>query len=351
MQHPCAADAPHHSKRSNNNMQSVNRIAALCAAVLFAAGSVGVMAQTRSAAAPAYPNKPIRLIVAFDAGGSTDIIARLVGQKLSERIGQQVIVDNRGGAGGTLGTELAAKASGDGYTLTMGTTSTHVIAPSIYPNVKYDPVKDFTPITLVASTPYLLVVHPGVQAKSLKEFVALVKSQPGKLNYASAGAGTTTQLAMEMLKQVAGIDIVHVPYKGNGPAGTAVIGGQVQALFGSMPAVLPHAKAGRVRPLAVGTMKRSSALPDVPTVAESGFPGFEVSLWLGFFAPKGTPEPVIRKLHQELTAIATSGEMKAQFEKNGADPVTTTQAELAKLLKDELAKYAKVIKAAGVQLK
>jgi tripartite-type tricarboxylate transporter receptor subunit TctC len=190
-----------------------------------------------------------------------------------------------------------------------------------------------------------------VQAKSLKEFVALVKSQPGKLNYASAGAGTTTQLAMEMLKQVAGIDIVHVPYKGNGPAGTAVIGGQVQALFGSMPAVLPHAKAGRVRPLAVGTMKRSSALPDVPTVAESGFPGFEVSLWLGFFAPKGTPEPVIRKLHQELTAIATSGEMKAQFEKNGADPVTTTQAELAKLLKDELAKYAKVIKAAGVQLK
>jgi tripartite-type tricarboxylate transporter receptor subunit TctC len=315
-----------------------------CAALMLAAGSASALAQ-------AYPTKSIRLIVAFDAGGSTDIIARLVGQKLSERIGQPVIVDNRGGAGGTLGTELAAKAIGDGYTLTMGTTSTHVIAPSIYPNVKYDPVKDFTPITLVASTPYLLVLHPSVQAKSLKEFIGLVKSQPGKLNYASAGAGTTTQLAMEMLKQAAGLDIVHVPYKGNGPAGTAVMGGQVQALFGSMPAVLPHAKAGRVRPLAVGTMKRSSALPDVPTVAESGYPGFEVSLWLGFFAPKGIPDPVVKKLYDELTAIAKSAEMKTQFERNGADPVTTTQAELAKLMKAELEKYSKVIKAAGVQLK
>jgi tripartite-type tricarboxylate transporter receptor subunit TctC len=335
-------------------MGKTTRVAvAGCFAALLAAASGAVWPQSSRAkdAAQAYPTKPIRLIVAFDAGGSTDIIARLVGQKLGERIGQQVIIDNRGGAGGTLGTELAARATGDGYTLTMGTTSTHVIAPSIYPNVKYDPVKDFTPITLVASTPYLLVVHPGVQAKSLKEFIALVKSQPGKLNYASAGAGTTTQLAMEMLKQVTGMDIVHVPYKGNGPAGTAVIGGQVQALFGSMPAVLPHAKAARVRPIAVGTAKRSSALPDVPTVAETGFPGFEVSLWLGFFAPKGTPEPVIRKLHQELIAVATSGEMKAQFEKNGADPLTTTQAELAKLLKEELVKYAKVIKAAGVQLK
>jgi tripartite-type tricarboxylate transporter receptor subunit TctC len=284
-----------------------------------------------------YPSKPIRLVVAFPPGGSTDIIARLVGQKLGERLGQQVIVDNRGGAGGT--------------TLTMGTTSTHVIAPAAYAKVNYDPIKDFVPITLVASTPYLLVLHPSVQAKSLKEFIALVKSQPGKLNFASAGTGSTTQLAMEMLKTAAGIDIVHVPYSGNGPAGTAVMGGQVQALFGSMPAVLPHAKAGRVRPVAVGTAKRSAALPDVPTVAESGYPGFEVSLWLGFFAPKGTPQPVVKKLYDELTAIAKSSEMKTQFERNGADPVTTTQAELAGLMKKELDKYSKVIKAAGVQLK
>jgi len=298
----------------------------------------------------AYPNKPIRLIVAFEPGGSTDVIARLVGQKLSERIGQQIIVDNRGGAGGTIGTEIAARANPDGYTLTLGTTSTHVIAPAIFPNVKYDPIKDFVPITLVARTPYLLTVHPGVQAKSLKEFIALVKSQPGKLNYASAGSGTTTQLAMEMLKLAAGIDIVHVPFKGNGPAGTATIAGQVQALFGSMPAVLPHAKGGRLRPLAVGTSKRSSALPAVPTVAESGFPGFEVSLWLGFFAPRGTPAPVVSRLYDELVKIVNSPEMKEPFERNGADPVTTTSAELTKLMKVELDKYSKVIKAAKVRV-
>jgi len=333
------------------NMTRLAMIGGIAATLAAGPGTVWAQAARSKEAAQLYPNKPIRLIVAFDPGGSTDIIARLVGQKLSERVGQQVIVDNRGGAGGTLGTELAAKATADGYTLTMGTTSTHVIAPSIYPNVKYDPVKDFTPITLVASTPYLLVLNPGVPAKSLKEFIALVKSQPGKLNYASAGAGTTTQLAMEMLKQAAGIDIVHIPYKGNGPAGTAVMGGQVQALFGSMPAVLPHAKAGRVRPIAVGTTRRSAALPDVPSVAESGYPGFEVSLWLGFFGPRGLPEPVVKKLYDELTAIAKSAEMKGQFERNGADPVTTTPAELAKLMKSELDKYTKVIKAAGVQLK
>ena len=314
----------------------------VCAALLAAASAT---------ASAVYPDKPIRLIVAFPPGGSTDIIARLVGQKLSERVGQQIVIDNRGGAGGTIGTEIASKANADGYTLTMGTTSTHVIAPAIFPNVKYDPIKDFEPITLVASTPYLLVLHPGVKAKSLKDFVALVKSQPGKLNYASAGSGTTTQIAMEMLKLAAGIDIVHVPYNGNGPAGTATMGGQVQALFGSMPAVLPHAKAGRLNPIAVGTARRSSALPDVPTVAESGFAGFEVSLWLGFFAPKGTPAPVLKKLYGELVAIAKSPDMKEPFERNGADPVTTTPAELTRLMSGELDKYKKVIKAANITLK
>ena len=322
----------------------------LCAASLAGAVLVPVGVAGAAVAQGGYPNKSIRLIVAFEPGGSTDIIARLVGQKLSERLGQQVIVDNRGGAGGTIGTEIAAKAPADGYTLTMGTTSTHVIAPVALPNVRYDPVKDFAPLTLVASTPYLLVLNPGVQAKTLKEFVALVKSQPGKLNYASAGAGSTTHLAMEMLKQAAGIDIVHVPYKGNGPAGVAALGGQVQALFGSMPAVLPHAKSGKLRPIAVGTAKRSPALPDVPTVAESGFPGFEVSLWLGFFAPKGTPAPIVNRLQADLTQVAQSPEMKEQFEKNGADPVTTTPAELVKLMKTELAKYSDVIKKGNIKL-
>ncbi len=303
------------------------------------------------AVAQAYPTKPVRLIVAFPPGGSTDIIARLVAQHLGDKLGQQVIVDNRGGAGGTIGTEIAARAAPDGHTLTMGTTSTHVIAPAAYVKVNYDPVKDFEPITLVASTPYLLVLHPGVKANNLKEFVALAKSQPGKLNYASAGTGSTTQLAMEMLNRAAGMDIVHIPYGGNGPAGAAVLGGQVQALFGSMPAVLPHAQAGRVRAIAVGTSKRSQALPNVPTVAESGFPGFEVSLWLGFFAPKGTPKAVLTKLQTELTAISNNAEVKALFEKNGADAVTSTPAEMTKLMKTELDKYGKVIKAAGIQLK
>ena len=312
--------------------------------------TAALLAAFSTAALAAYPERPIRLIVAFEAGGSTDIIARLVGQKLAERLGQQVVVDNRGGAGGTIGTEMAAKASPDGYTLTMGTTSTHVIAPAALPNVRYDPLNDFTPITLVASTPYLLVLNPGVKANTLKDFIALMKSQPGKLNYASAGAGSTTHLAMEMLKQAAGVDIVHVPYKGNGPAGTATIGGQVQALFGSMPAVLPHAKGGRLRPIAVGTAKRSQALPEVPTVAESGYPGFEVSLWLGFFAPKGTPAAIISRLQGELTKIAQSPEMKEQFERNGADAITTTQAELVKLMKSELTKYSDVIKKGNIKL-
>jgi len=315
----------------------------------LAALAVAVVPLT--SAAQAYPTKPIRLIVAFPAGGSTDIIARLVAQRLGEKLGQQVIVDNRGGAGGTIGTEIAARAAPDGHTLTMGTTSTHVIAPAAYAKVSYDPVKDFSPITLVASTPYLLVLHPGVKANNLKEFVALAKSQPGKMNFASAGTGSTTQLAMEMLKIAAGIDIVHVPYGGNGPAGTATLGGQVQALFGSMPAVLPHAQAGRLRPIAVGTATRSPALPNVPTVAESGYPGFEVSLWLGFFAPKGTPQPVLNRLQKELTEIANNAEMKAQFEKNGASSVTNTPAEMNTLMKTELEKYSKVVKAAGVSLK
>ena len=325
-------------------MQKTMRAACRAVPVLLCA----LLAPTASA--QDYPSKPIRLVVAFPPGGSTDIIGRMVAQKLGERLGQQVVIDNRGGAGGTIGTEIAARANPDGYTLTMGTTSTHVIAAGAYAKLKYDPVKDFEPLTLVATTPYLLVVNPGVRANTLKEFIALAKAQPGKLNYASAGTGTTTQLAMEMLKTAAGIDLVHAPYNGNAPANTATLGGQVQALFGSMPAVLTQAKAGRLRPLAVGTPKRSPSLPDVPSVAESGYPGFDASLWLGFFAPKGTPAPILKRLQAELTAIAQSPEMKEQFERNGAEPLTNTPAEFTKLIKTEIDKYTKVIKAAGIKL-
>jgi len=316
-----------------------------CAALL--AGLMIVSAG--SAIAQQYPTKPIRLIVAFPPGGSTDIIARVIGQKLGERLGQQVVIDNRGGAGGTIGTEMAANSNPDGYTLTMGTTSTHVVSVAVYSKLRYDPTKDFSPITLVAITPYLLVVNPGVQAKTLKEFVALVKEQSGKLNYASAGNGTTTHLAMEMLKSAAALDIVHVPFNGNAPANTAVLGGQVQALFGSMPAVLPHAKSGKVRPLAVGTSKRSPSLPDVPTVAESGYPGYEASLWLGFIAPRGTPKPIIDRLHSELVAIVGAPETKEILARNGADPITNTPAQFQTLIKDEIGKYVKTVKAAGMK--
>ncbi len=322
----------------------------ILAAICRAAPVLLCASLTSGALAQSYPGKPVRLIVAFPPGGSTDIIARIVGQKLGERLGQQVVIDNRGGAGGTIGTEIAARSNPDGYTLTMGTTSTHVIAAGAYANLKYNPIKDFEPLTLVATTPYLLVVNPGVKANTLKEFIALAKAQPGKLNYASAGTGTTTQLAMEMLKTAAGIDIVHVPFNGNGPANTATLGGQVQALFGSMPAVLTQAKAGRLRPLAVGTPKRSPSLPDVPSVAESGYPGFDASLWLGFFAPKGTPAPILKRLQTELTAISQSPEMKEQFERNGAVPITNTPAEFTRLIQTEIDKYTKVIKAAGIKL-
>jgi tripartite-type tricarboxylate transporter receptor subunit TctC len=302
-----------------------------------------------SAFAQAYPTKPIRLIVPFPPGGSTDIVARIVAQKLGDRLGQQVVVENRGGAGGTIGTEAVAKSAPDGYTLVLGTTSTHVVAPTVYSKVGYDPVKDFAPVSLVAVTPYLLVVNPGVNVKSLPELVGYVKARPGKLNYASAGTGSTTHLAMEMLKSAAGLYIVHIPYNGNGPAGTAVIAGQVEILFGSLPAVLPHAKSGRVRPIAVGTPKRSPSLPEVPTVAESGFPGFDASLWLSVMAPAGTPAPVVDRLHKEIVAAIASPDAADALGKAGAEPITSTPAELAAMVKDGIEKYSKVVKQAGVK--
>ena len=304
---------------------------------------------TDGAAAQAYPSKPIRLMVPFPPGGSTDIVARIVAQKLGTQLGQQLVIENRGGAGGTLGTAVVAKAAPDGYFLVVGTTSTHVVAPSVYQKLDYDPVKDFSPISLMAVTPYLLVVNPNVQAKTLKELVDLMRSQPGKLNYASAGVGSTTHLAMEMLKGASQTYALHIPYNGNGPAGTAVIAGQVEVLFGSLPAVLPHAKSGRVRALAVGTPKRSPSLPEVPTVAESGYAGFDASLWLAIMAPAGTPAPIVERLNKEVITAVSAKDTAETLDKNGAEPLTSTPAELAGMIKDGVAKYAKVVKDAGVK--
>jgi len=225
-----------------------------------------------SAGAQAYPNKPIRLMVPFPPGGSTDIVARIVAQKLGAQLGQSLVIENRGGAGGTLGTAVVAKAAPDGYSLVVGTTSTHVVAPSVYQKLDYDPVRDFAPISLVAVTPYLLVVNPAVKASTVKDLVGLMKASPGKMNYASAGVGSTTHLAMEMLKSASSTYALHIPYNGNGPAGTAVIAGQVEILFGSLPALLPHARSGRVRALAVGTPKRSPSLPRCPPSPSPAIP-------------------------------------------------------------------------------
>jgi tripartite-type tricarboxylate transporter receptor subunit TctC len=301
-----------------------------------------------NASAQAYPAKPIRLMVPFPPGGSTDIVARIVAQRLSAQLGQPLVVENRSGAGGTIGTAVVAKAAPDGYSLVVGTTSTHVVAPSVYAKLEYDPVKDFAPVGLMAVTPYLLVVHPAVQAKSVEELVDLMRAQPGRLNFASAGIGSTTHLAMEMLKFASGTFALHIPYNGNGPAGAAVIAGQVEILFGSLPAVLPHAKSGRVRALAVGTLKRSPSLPEVPTVAESGYPGFDASLWLAIMAPAGTPAPVIQRLNQEVVAAVSAPETRDLLDKNGAEVLTSTPAELAAMIRDGVAKYAKIVKLAGV---
>jgi tripartite-type tricarboxylate transporter receptor subunit TctC len=298
-----------------------------------------------------YPNRPIKLIVGFAPGGSTDIIGRIVAQKLGERLGQTIVVENRAGAGGTIGADATAKAPPDGYTLTLGTTSTHAIAAGAYSKLPYNPVTDFTPISLVAITPYLLVVNPQVQARTLNEFLALAKSQPGKLNYASAGNGTATHLAMEMLKDAAKIDVVHIPYKGNAPADAAILAGDVQAVFGSMPALLQNAKANKVRPLAVGTATRSPALPDVPTVAEQGYPGFEAALWLGIMGPANMPKPILDRLHKEIVAIVATPEFKASMDANGADPISSKSPdEFREMLRGQVDKYGKITKAIGIKL-
>ena len=315
----------------------------LVAIVSAACGSV-------TAAQEAYPTRAIRLVVPFAPGGATDTVSRVIGQRLTERLGKTVVVDNRGGAGGTIGTEIVARANPDGYTLTMGSSSTHAIAVATFSKLRYDAVNDFAPVALVGASHYLLVVLPTSPARTLKEFVALVKSQPGKLNYASAGYGTTTHLCMASLVHVAGLDIAHVPFNGNGPASAALLSGEVQALFGAVPAVLTLAKAGRVRALAISSAQRSSSIPDVPTVAESGYPGFDVSLWLGIFAPKGTPPAVIKRLESELNSIASMPEVKEQLERSGAEARSSTAAELAKLVKSDIAMYHKVIKAAGIKV-
>ena len=325
----------------------MNKLIALAAALL--ASFTAAHAQVASKSAGAYPARPIRLIVPFAPGGSNDIMARLAGQKLSESLGTQVVVDNRAGGSGIIGTDIAAKAAPDGYTVLM-MSLTFAVNPSLYSKLPYDTEKDLAPVTLVASAPLMLVVHPSIPAKSVQEFIAYAKSNPGKLNFGSGGPGTTPHLAGEMLKMMAGVRMTHVPYKGGGPALTDLVGGQIQLMLENIPSTLPHAKSGRLRALAVSGLKRSPLVPDLPTLDEAGLKGYEIVGWNGLFVPAGTPRSVVTLLYRETAKALAQSDVKERLATMGAEPVGSSPEEFRAFVKAEIAKWAKVVKEAGLKV-
>jgi tripartite-type tricarboxylate transporter receptor subunit TctC len=300
--------------------------------------------------AQAYPNKPIRLVVGFTPGGVSDVLARALSARLSQNFGQQVVVDNRPGAGTTIASEIVVKSAPDGYTLYFADATTHAINATLYRKLAYDSLRDFTYISLVASTPLLLVVDPASPAHSVAELIALAKSKSGQLNYASSGTGTIVHLAGEMFKTLAHVEMVHVPYKGSSPAVTAVMAGDVALLFSSMPAALPFAKSGKLRALAVTTPERVAAVQDVPTVAESGFPGFELVLYNGLVGPAGMQKGVVERVHDELAKVLALPDMKEFFAAQGATPITSTSEQFTAHMRAEVAKLGKAVKDSGAQV-
>ena len=301
-------------------------------------------------AATAFPNKPIRIIVAYTPAGTTDILARAIGQKMSETWGQPVIIDNRAGAAGNIGTEVAARATPDGHTLLMGTAGTHGINVSLYRKLSWHPVNDFAPVSLSAMVPNIMVVNNALPVKNVREFVAHVKANPGKLSYGSPGNGSTAHLSMELFKSMTGSTIVHIPYKGSAGVLTDVMGGQIAVTIDNMPPYIPQVKAGKIRALAVSTGKRSSAMPDLPTIAEAGVPGYEAGAWFGLLAPAGTPKPIVAQLSAESARILKLPDISKRISELGAEPVGSTPEQFAELIKTEIAKWAKVIKDANVEL-
>jgi tripartite-type tricarboxylate transporter receptor subunit TctC len=318
---------------------------------LTALAVVAITAPTRthaSAFGATYPNKPVRLIVPYAPGGPVDIVGRIVALKLTEALGQQVIVDNRAGGGGNIAVEIVANSAPDGYTLLMGANGTNAINPNLYPRLRVDPARDLAPISMVASSPMILVAHPSVPANSVKDLVSLAKSRPRTINFASAGNGSTAHLSSELFKSMTGIDIVHIPYKGAGPALTDLVGGQVQIMFTGVSATLPHVKSGKLKALAVSSEKRMLILPDVPTVSED-IPGYEVITWYGVFAPIKTPRTVIDVLNQALAKIFAAPDARERLAALGADPVTMPSAQFAAAIRKEVIKWAKVIKDSGAR--
>ncbi len=298
----------------------------------------------------AYPSKPLKLILPFPAGGPTDIVARAMGQGLTDAMGQNVVIDNRPGGGGMIGATLAARAPADGYTLLLGGITTFGVAPSVHKNPPYDSVKDFQPVTLTTRQPLMLMTHPSLPAKTVDEFIALAKARPGEINYASSGPGGSGHMAGELLKLVTGIDIVHIPYKGAPPALNELIAGQVQALFGTPLITAQHVRAGRVRALAITGVQRSAALPEVMTFAEAGLPAYDASSWNGILVPAGTPRAIVDRLNAEIVRILKSPGVRERFAQDGALPTPTTPEEFAGFIKSEIAKWAKVVQAARIHI-
>ena len=313
-----------------------------------AAGCVGCTAYGAQPASP-FPTKPVRLVVTFPPGGSADIVARTVGAKLTSSWAQQVIIDNRSGAAGTIGTEIAARAAPDGHTLLLGSSGALVVNPLMGSKLGYDPARDFAPISLLVVIPQLLVVNSSLPVGTVSELIAFAKARPGKLNYASVGQGSPNHLAMELFKSMTGVDVVHVPFKGAGPAITDLLGGQVQVMFNPMPALLPHVKTGKLRPLGVGSTRRSTVIPEVPTVAEAGVPGFEYVLWYALLAPARTPKATLDKLNADVVAALADAELAQRLSSQGAEPRSTTAAELARFIADETRRLKKVIDAARIR--
>ncbi len=311
---------------------------------------LAIMSFPAHAAGQAYPEKPIRVILSVPAGATPDVTARLVTPGVSRLLGQQLVVDNRPGAGGMIGAEIASKATPDGYTLFISSPGALTILPHLRKHVPYDTLRDFVPISLISIGPFVLITHPSVPARTVKELIALAKAQPGKLNYASAGNGTANHLAMELFKHMAGIDIVHVPYKGAPQAVTDVVAGHMNMMFNSIAPIVGHIKAGRLRVLGIASAQRSPQLPDVPTISEAGLPGFEAVNWFGMFAPAKTPKRIIARLNEAVVKVVHTPEIQAQFLTLGADPVGSSAEDFAAFVRKDMEKYAKIVKISGARV-
>jgi len=318
-------------------------------AVIFASLLLAQALPDDARAADAYPAKPIRLIVGFAPGGANDLVARAVATRVSPRLGQQVIVENRAGAGGNIATELGARAAPDGYTLLLASVASFAMSPALLGKVPFDPLNDFAPVAQAAVVTGIFSVHPSMPAKNLKQFVALAKNQPGKIAYASPGVGSIAHLSSELFWHTAGIKLNHVPYKGGGPAVADALAGHVESIFGLISTQTPHIKSGRLRGMGVASLRRSSALPEVPTIAESGYPGFEANGWLGFAFPARTPKPIVDHMFKEIAAVLAMKDFQAQMDDLGLDTEVADPAKFQAIIKSDYVRWAKVVKAAGIK--